>query len=198
MGAKIDIDTNNRLIIVTEAPVVPSGSAVGLQTINVEIDLYSDAKEDWKDNIGGNFRKNEFPFITAQSAGSALPGGQVEPAFFRFRNDQGWRLLPHDSDHELTLLGNLVPVDSNLPIMQSRPGSSILIFRDGSQVAQMTDTTIQTALASVQELIDVHDAHFKKRKWDKVNNKMFLYDTDGITVLHEFNTNSDLSEITPV
>ena len=142
MGAKVTFDTANRLMIVTEAPVLLPGETVAKQTLDIEIDFYSDAKEDWLANVGGNFRKNKFLILTAESAGSPLPGGQVEPAFFRLLNDAGWRLLPFDMDHELTLLGNLVPSDESLPVFEERPGRSILIFRDGSQVAQMTTTTI--------------------------------------------------------
>jgi len=156
MGVKATFDTANRLIIITEAPVIPPGAIVAQQTIDVEIDLYSDAKEDWETNIGGNFRKNRFLFSTAESAGSPLPGGQVEPAFFRFRNDLGWRLLPYDSDHELTLIGNIVPADPDLPIFASRPGRTILIFRDGSQVAQMTTNTTIDAVSQVPEIQDIH------------------------------------------
>lgn len=142
MGAKVTFDTANRLMIVTEAPVLAPGEIVAKQTLDIEIDFYSDAKEDWEANVGGNFRKNLFLFLTAESAGSALPGGQVEPAFFRLLNDHGWRLLPYDVDHELTLIGNIVPNDETLPIFAPRSGRSILIFRDGSQVAQMTTTTV--------------------------------------------------------
>ena len=152
MGIKVTFDTANRLIIVTEAPVIPVGAVVAQQTLDIEIDFYSDAKEDWNTNVGGAFRRNKFPFLTAESAGSALPGGQVEPAFFRLRNDDGWRILPFDSDHELTLLGNIVPAVESLPIFAPRPGRSILIFRDGSQVAQMTSTTVIEAVSATPEI----------------------------------------------
>lgn len=156
MGAKVTFDTNNRLMIVTEAPVINDGAVVAQQTLDIEIDFYSDAKEDWRLNATGKFRGNVFPFVTAESAGALLPGGQVEPAFFRLRNDQGWRILPYDTDHELTILGNVVPVDSSLPIMAPRAGRTILIFRDGSQVAQMTDTTVAAAVDNTPKLVELH------------------------------------------
>lgn len=156
MGVKVFFDTANRLITVTEVPVLAPGQTVAQQTLDIEVDFYSDAKEDWETNVGGNYRKNVFPFITAQSAGQALPGGQVEPAFFRLRNDEGWRILPYDSDHELTLLGNIVPNDESLPIFQGRPGRSILVFRDGSQVAQMTSETVGEAVDLSPKVQDLH------------------------------------------
>ena len=155
MGVKVFFDTANRLMIVTEAPVIPAGAVIAQQTLDIEIDFYSDAKEDWNTNVGGDFRRNRFPFLTAESAGSPLPGGQVEPAFFRLRNDDGWRILPFDSDHELTLLGNIVPADETLPIFASRAGRSILVFRDGSQVAQMTSTTVIEAVSATPEIQNI-------------------------------------------
>ena len=106
--------------------------------------------------IADSFASLSFLFSTAESAGSPLPGGQVEPAFFRFRNDLGWRLLPYDSDHELTLIGNIVPADPDLPIFAARPGRTILIFRDGSQVAQMTTNTVIEAVSQVPEIQEIH------------------------------------------
>jgi len=56
-----------------------------------------------------------------------------------------------------------------------------------------------SGLDAVQDtkLTEVHRAHFNKRAWDKTGNTVTIFDADGITVLHVFDTNSDLSEITP-
>lgn len=156
MGLKATYHTDTRLLEITEAPVVPAGAVIAQQTIDVEIDLYSDGKEDWNANIGGNYRGNIFPWVTAVSAGQALPGGQAEPAFFRFRNDLGWRLLPFDSDHELTLLGNFVPFDEGLPVIAARPGRTILVFRDGSQVAQMRTEQVAEAVDQSSRVVELH------------------------------------------
>jgi len=154
MGVKASFDTDNRIIEITEAPALGPGQIVAQQTIDIEIDFYSDAKEDWKNGVV--LRGNIFPFITAESAGDALPAGQVEPAFFRLKNDDGWRILPYDSDHELTLLGNIVPNDPTLPIFAPRAGRTILIFRDGSQVAQMTTNTTIAAVNQTPKILDIH------------------------------------------
>lgn len=64
------------------------------------------------------------------------------------------------------------------------------------------DTYVGTANV-IDELVDgvdikeIHDAHFKRRLWNKVNNTITLYDTDNVTPLHVFDTNEDLSDITP-
>ena len=146
MGLKVDYDTDTRLVVVTEAPVVPAGAVIAQQTLDVEIDLYSDGKEDWLANVSGTKRGSIFPWLTAVSAGSPLPGGRTEPAFFRFRNDLGWRLFPFDVDHELTLLGNFVPADANLPVIAARPGRTILVFRDGAEVAGLSQQSVRDSM----------------------------------------------------
>jgi hypothetical protein len=47
------------------------------------------------------------------------------------------------------------------------------------------------------KLSDLHVAHFNRRYWNKVNNTITLYDTDGLTPLFVFDTNADLSDIEP-
>lgn len=138
MGVNANFDVVNRLIDITKIPVTPAGQTIALSSIDVEIDLYSDGKEDWRTNASDE-RRHIFPFVTAETAGSAVPGGREEPAFFRLRNDLGWRLRPYDVDHELTLIGNIVPFDESLPIYAPRTGRTILIFQDGSQVANRSD-----------------------------------------------------------
>ena len=52
-------------------------------------------------------------------------------------------------------------------------------------------------LVDGRDLQDVHKAHFNKRHWDKVGDTITLYDDDGVTPLKVFNTNADMSDITP-
>lgn len=148
MGVKVDFDPDTREIQITEAPVVPAGGTIAQQTINVEIDLYSDGKEDWESGTPAGIRKNKFPFVTAESAGAALPGGRVEPAFYRLLNGplDGWRILPFDVDHELTIIGTLVPDDETKPIYKARAGRTILIFIDGTQVAGLDNQGVRDAM----------------------------------------------------
>jgi hypothetical protein len=46
-------------------------------------------------------------------------------------------------------------------------------------------------------LMDIYRAHFNRRKWDKVADTITLYQDNGIGALAVFDTNDDLSEITP-
>jgi hypothetical protein len=140
MAAKATFDVSNRLIILTEAPVD------GVATIDLRVDLYSDGKEDWELNANGE-RAHIFPFITSQTAGTETSGGRVEPIFFRLRNGvEGWRILPFDADHTLTITGTLVPQDESLPLVEPRSGRTILILTDGSEVAGLTSQEVTDAV----------------------------------------------------
>jgi hypothetical protein len=46
-------------------------------------------------------------------------------------------------------------------------------------------------------LMDIYRAHFNRRKWDKVADTVTVYQDNGIGALAVFDTNDDLSEITP-
>ncbi len=46
-------------------------------------------------------------------------------------------------------------------------------------------------------LTALHQSHFNKRVWDKHGSTITIYDTDEVTPLHVFDTNSDMSNITP-
>ena len=132
MGTKVNFDVTNRYIELLEPPVN------GVVSIDTRVDIYSDGKEDWELNAN-NERAHRFPFITSQTAGSATTGGRNEPIFFRMRNgEEGWRILPYDADHTLFINGTLVPQDSAQSLVAPRPGRTILVITDGSEVAGLT------------------------------------------------------------
>jgi hypothetical protein len=73
----------------------------GEAELDVKIDLYSDAKEDWLNTEG--FSKYEFPF-TIVGGDETIPGQSITPYFFLIED---WHLQPFELDHELTLVGNI-------------------------------------------------------------------------------------------
>lgn len=93
MAAKITYDTTStpKLIRVND----------GITELDVQIDLYSDAKEDWiSDSYLAGF---EFPFTTV--GGEPLTATKSKgPAFFM---SSGWRIKPFEGDHELQINGDL-------------------------------------------------------------------------------------------
>lgn len=133
MADKVTFDASNRLIIVDS----------GITYIDVKVDLYSDAKEDWKSDPVLN--RLRFPFRTI--GGDPLGGGIFAGAYFFLQNDLGWRLRPYEGDHELTLFGNLYPEDAALDIVVPTLGSFTVTIRlETSSLTQATDVeTLWTA-----------------------------------------------------
>lgn len=126
MAEKVTFDPVNRLIIVDS----------GITELDVKVDLYSDAKEDWKSDATLN--KLRFPFRTI--GGDPLGGGRFAGAYFFLQNDNGWRLRPYEGDHELTLVGNFYPEDSAQGIIVPTVGDfTVLVRLETSSLTQATD-----------------------------------------------------------
>lgn len=99
MAAKLTYDTNNKLFILNN----------GVTALDVVVDLYSDAKEDWlSDTLLNKFR---FPLVAI--GGQAIGGGQVISPYIMLR--YGWKIRPHEADHTLTVAGNLITNDESTP-----------------------------------------------------------------------------------
>jgi hypothetical protein len=88
--AKFDVDGPNRLLI----------AKVGITAVDVKVDLYSDAKEHW---IATADMKYPFPFRTV--GGDPIGGGKFFGDGYFLTN--GWKIRPHEADHELVFDGNL-------------------------------------------------------------------------------------------
>jgi len=139
MAQKVTVDLTNKLII----------AKAGVTGLDATIDLYSDLKEDWQTNAGGELAF-EFPFGT--TGGDPLPGGQNVGAYFFLRNDLGWRIRPDEADHELTISGNLYPTDSGLPMLVPTIGDyTVMIQIERSNlVSGIAQTAISGAVWSDQ------------------------------------------------
>lgn len=154
MGTKATFDAINKLITLTDVPVSNQSS------LSTAIDLYSDAKEDWKtDNI-----LNKFTFPIRVIGGDDLGGGLKAGAYFFLRNDLGWRIKPYEADHDLTVDGNLYANDPTAPIFKPTTGAFTVTIRlNTSSLTQQTAgtdpaslaTAVRTELTPELTLIDV-------------------------------------------
>lgn len=99
--ASFTIDPVNRLIILDQ--IVPDGN--GFVVIDVQIDLYSEMKLFWKDNVLAHGLI--FPWTAV--GGTPYGGGRFQGTDYFLRNDLGWRIRPYEADHELQIIGNLRP-----------------------------------------------------------------------------------------
>jgi hypothetical protein len=139
MGAKATFYTDTKLI---EFDIVaPVSSRVAIDT---QIDLYSDAKEDWQTEA---YQRFEFPFTTI--GGNDLGGGLEAGDYYFLRTDLGWRIRPYEGDHYLTITGNLYPIDANDDLLvPTSTAATVAVVLERSQLTQtVQDQIAQTASA---------------------------------------------------
>jgi hypothetical protein len=115
MAAKLTVDLDNRHLIINS----------GVTELDVQVDLYSDLKEDWR--LDAQKMKLEFPLRTI--GGDPIGGALKAGAFFFLRNDLGWRIQPQEADHELTIVGNLYGEDPDLPLFDPTEGPYTVTIR---------------------------------------------------------------------
>ena len=151
MGLRANFNVLTRNIELLDAPVG------GIASIDFRVDLFSDAKEDWLANANDE-RSHRFPFVTAQSAGTTIPGGTEEPIFYRLRNGlEAWRILPFDADHDLTITGMVFPLEPLNRMIAPRAGRTILVILDGSQVAGLSTTGVIAGVDAAPSQIQIRD-----------------------------------------
>ena len=88
--AKFTVDGPNLLLI----------AQAGVVDVDVQVDLYSDAKEHWLTTPDNKF---EFPFRTI--AGDPIRAGVLFGDGYFIQN--GWKIRPDEVSHTLTIAGNL-------------------------------------------------------------------------------------------
>lgn len=110
MGEKVVFDYATKYMLINS----------GETEIDVVVDLYSDAKEDWLTDATLN--KFRFPFRTV--GGDPTVGTQtVEPYFFL---QYGWRVKPQEADHNLVLTGNLFVDGGGNPLVPTSGEHTVL------------------------------------------------------------------------
>lgn len=143
MAQKVTIDLANKLII----------AKAGITTLDATIDLYSDLKEDWRTNVGGELAF-EFPFDT--TGGDSLPGGLKVGAYYLFRNDLGWRIRPDETDHELIITGNLYPITDASPMFAATVGAYTVSIQQNLSSLTQGVTEEQIATSVLDRLLTAH------------------------------------------
>jgi len=177
MGAHANFDPVTKIITLTTAPDVNNEVS-----LDVLIDLYSDAKEDWLADPVLR-RKFALPFRTI--GGDDLGGGLDAGAYFFLRNDLGWRIRPYEASHDLTITGNLYANDVNLPISVPTLGPYTVSFRlTTSSLTQRVSSKEQIASEVRVELtpeLDNMDTTVSSRATQTSVDAMQL-DIDAITL----------------
>lgn len=162
--------------------------SAGVRTFSV-VDLYSR----WKDWV---MLSDNAKWIQAmRSIGNeSIGGGQSISPYIILMN--GWKIRPDEADHLLTVVGNLITDDESNAFSQTL-GSYNVEIREVVTANSLTSATGPLSVSQAQYLERIYQAHYHRRAWSKVDDKIRIYDTDGTTVLYEFSTTSELEDINP-
>lgn len=149
MAQKLTYDTSLKLFILNP----------GITAINVVVDIYSDAKEDWRtDSL-----LNKFIFPVLAVGGQAIGGGQVISPYIILRN--GWKIRPQEADHTLTVTGNLITDDESSPFADVLGDFQVIIksivtsnsLTSAESVVNISETDMNTIADKVlDELVASH------------------------------------------
>lgn len=136
MGVKITFDAANREFVVVGPPVN------GVIEIDLRIDLYSDGKEDWVDDItypelGGM----QFPVdpIGGNQFGTLELG-------ISYLILNGWHFKPYEADHTMRIIGN-IGTESEWELVQDTVGAfRVRVENEVSALVETTEATIPQGL----------------------------------------------------
>lgn len=94
-----------------------------------------------------------------------------------------------------------IDLNSGQIVIDDTVNAGIVVLRGiGEWVNASTyagNATVIEQLVEGDKLHALHRSAFNRRRWDKVADTVTIYDDDGVTPLYVFDTNSDLSELTP-
>lgn len=144
MAAYLGYDTDKRIIYVTKAPVN------GVVTLDVQIDIYSDMKEDWRSD--SNLGKLKFPLFKPVGGNVIRPGTAISPFYFL---KYGWYMRPYEADHTLYLINGYLLYEGGLDPWMKTIGGYTVNVRDTVPANSFTESlavnepTMRTMLNSI-------------------------------------------------
>lgn len=139
MGINVVADPNTRIITVVKVPVDNQ------ITLDVATDIYSELKDDWlTDSL---LQPLKFPLRPV--GGDSISATEKVGQYVFLANDQGWRLQPYDSDHELRLIGNIFPEDPAVLVWLSRASRTITIQLERSTQALVVSSASSNRIWSI-------------------------------------------------
>lgn len=180
MATKVTFDTTNKLIVCN----------AGVTELDVKVDLYSDMKEDWRND--SDLNKFRFPFRVIGGDETVPP--EIAPLFACLR--YGWRVRPQEAAHTLRLKNGalLVDEDPGLDPVVPTQGDYNVMVRD---VVPIRGTQIETGVSGLTgeesaQLSEIFsNVEFIKAieggRWKIENNQMIFYEDDNLTEVCRFN-----------
>lgn len=143
MAVKVDYDTDKRIIYVTLAPTD------GVVNLDVQTDLYSDIKEDWRSNA----TLNKFMMPISSVGGNPLPGSKtLGDTYFL---ETPWKIRPYEADHKLAINGNLF----------ARDGSSVMVPTIGNYNVLVEMFVSNLSDSSIQQLSEIQYSVYQGGVW---------------------------------
>lgn len=136
MGAKIDFDATTREFVITATPVN------GVVEIDLQVDLYSDGKEDWVNPIYPDLAAMQFPI----DAIGGNPFGDLTLGV-SYLIKYGWHFRPYEGDHTLRLIGN-IGTDGSWELVQDTVG--LYRVRVENEVSALVPTAVAEIPASLE------------------------------------------------
>jgi hypothetical protein len=137
MANHVDYDTDKRIIYVTTAPTD------GVITLDVQIDIYSDIKEDWKTN--STLNKLDFPL--RPTGGDTIVGTKIKSPFYFIKDP--WRFRPYEASHTLYLENAYLVVDG---------GGEPWLTTEGAYTVNIRDSVPSDAFTLASDTKNVADA----------------------------------------
>lgn len=154
------------------------------------------AAEIWSRWVDWHEDNSQWPIAFRQVGGDDLGGGLSIPPYFFLRN--GWRVRPMESNHNLTITGNLfvdgggVPVVSTLGTYQVNVNYTVPVQAQGIATGGSGLSGAQDArLARIEKFLR------NKRITDPVTGKQTIFDDDNSTVLGEGDLFEDVAGTQP-
>ena len=133
MAAHLGYDKDKRIIYVTTAPT--GGSFI----LNVQVDVYSDMKEDWRTNA--ILGKLKFPLSGPVGGNVIIPGSKsISPYYFL---KHGWTMRPYEADHTLYVTDGYLLLDGGGDPWRKTLGGYTVNVRD----TVPSDATVNTVIS---------------------------------------------------
>ena len=106
----------------------------GVSLYDVEKDLYSRWKDDYKTNDNS---KNIVAFES--EGGDPVNATLDQGAYIRMRNDLGWRIRPAEENGTVSFIGNLLAQDDTLPLTVPTIGAFTVLINGLQPITQNVD-----------------------------------------------------------
>jgi len=164
----------------------------GIVSINA-LDIYSG----WKRWIQESDNAKYEPAFSNSIGGDPLGGGIFAGSYFFLRNDLGWRVRPHEANHELTVNGNLYGSDPNTAIFTQTLGDYTVMIR--LNTSSLTQVSVSGSLTeSTQQSVESIEKILRNKTiTNPSTGVMTVYDNDNVTPLYTANIYEDAAGAQP-